>query len=275
MKTIWRYLVAAVVLRFSKKRTVRRDRELPASTKAETWTAILLFGAALAALAFVAIYAFADANTQLLGLSIAIALALIAAALWVTPARSQETRKARRLVPEEGAVQVLLLRQQSVQDDLKLTADETKKFHEFGDRQWKKALEIEKGAADERGRKYAELRRENERFVETTLTPEQHKRLHQIALQVSGLLLVTHHRVANELKLTDEQKRRAHEMQKEARRETEEIIHAGTDISVTVRCSQERTVVEVHDGSSVMPEVRGHEPMRGWEKMAVFDGHSV
>jgi ubiquinol-cytochrome c reductase iron-sulfur subunit len=81
MKTIWRYLVAGVILRFSKKRTVRRERELPASTKAETWTAILLFGAALAALAFVAIYAFADANTQLLGLSIAIALALIAAAL--------------------------------------------------------------------------------------------------------------------------------------------------------------------------------------------------
>ena len=81
MKTIWRYLVAGVVLRFSKKRTVRRNRELPASTRAETWTAILLFAAALAALAFVAIYAFDDANTQLLGLSIAVALALIAAAL--------------------------------------------------------------------------------------------------------------------------------------------------------------------------------------------------
>ena len=81
MKTIWRYLLAGVILRFSKKRTVRRDRELPASAKAETWTAMLLFAASLAALAFVAIYAFADANTQLLGLSIAVALALIAAAL--------------------------------------------------------------------------------------------------------------------------------------------------------------------------------------------------
>lgn len=40
------------------------------------------------------------------------------------------------------------------------------------------------------------------------------------------------------------------------------IVHAGTDISVTVRCTQERATVEVHDGSSVMPEVRGHEPMR-------------
>jgi ubiquinol-cytochrome c reductase iron-sulfur subunit len=81
MKTIWRYLVAGIVLRYSKKRTVRRERELPASPRAEALTAILLFAAALAALAFVAIYAFDDANTQLLGLSIAVALALIAAAL--------------------------------------------------------------------------------------------------------------------------------------------------------------------------------------------------
>lgn len=81
MKTIWRYLVAGIVLRFSKKRTVLRDRELPADARAETWTAGLLFAAALAALAFVAIYAFDDANTQLLGLSIAAALACVAAAL--------------------------------------------------------------------------------------------------------------------------------------------------------------------------------------------------
>ncbi|MBS1844322.1 MAG: ubiquinol-cytochrome c reductase iron-sulfur subunit [Actinobacteria bacterium] len=93
MKTIWRYLVAGVLLRFSKKRTVHRERELPASTRAETWTAILLFAAALAGLAFVAIYAFADANTQLLGLSIAVSLALIAAALILA---------ASQVVPQEN-----------------------------------------------------------------------------------------------------------------------------------------------------------------------------
>jgi ubiquinol-cytochrome c reductase iron-sulfur subunit len=87
-----------VILRFSKQRTVQRERELPASTKAETWTAILLFAAALAGLAFVAIYAFADANTQLLGLSIAVALALIAAALILAASLvvPQETLEERR-----------------------------------------------------------------------------------------------------------------------------------------------------------------------------------
>jgi ubiquinol-cytochrome c reductase iron-sulfur subunit len=90
---LWRYAVAGLVLRASKKRAVRRERELPASTRAETWTAALLFAAALAGLAFVAIYAFDDADTQLLGLSIAVALALIAAALILAAAQvvPQET----------------------------------------------------------------------------------------------------------------------------------------------------------------------------------------
>jgi ubiquinol-cytochrome c reductase iron-sulfur subunit len=105
VKTIWRYLVAGVLLRFSKKRTVRRDRELPASTRAETWTAILLFAAALAGLAFVAIYAFDEADTQLLGLSIAVALALIAAALilaasLVVPQETLEEERPRFAQPE-------------------------------------------------------------------------------------------------------------------------------------------------------------------------------
>jgi ubiquinol-cytochrome c reductase iron-sulfur subunit len=95
---LWRYLVAGVVLRFSKKRTVHREAELPASPRAETWTAALLFAAALAGLAFVAIYAFDDANTQLLGLSIAVALALIAAALILAAAHvvPQETLEEKR-----------------------------------------------------------------------------------------------------------------------------------------------------------------------------------
>jgi ubiquinol-cytochrome c reductase iron-sulfur subunit len=105
VKRIWRYLVAGVLLRFSQKRTVRRDRELPASTRAETWTAILLFAAALAGLAFVAIYAFDEADTQLLGLSIAVALALIAAALilaasLVVPQETLEERRPRFARPE-------------------------------------------------------------------------------------------------------------------------------------------------------------------------------
>ena len=95
---LWRYTLAALVLRFSKRRTVDRERELPAHPRAETWTAALLFAASLAGLAFVAVYAFDDADTQLLGLSIAVALALVAAALILAAARvvPQETLEERR-----------------------------------------------------------------------------------------------------------------------------------------------------------------------------------
>jgi ubiquinol-cytochrome c reductase iron-sulfur subunit len=95
---IWRYLLAGLVLLFSRRRTVRREVELPANTRAETLTAALLLGAALAGLAFVAIYAFDDADTQLLGLSIAVALGLLAAALILAAAQvvPQETLEEER-----------------------------------------------------------------------------------------------------------------------------------------------------------------------------------
>ncbi len=112
MRTLARYLVAAVVLFFSRRRREERraerrevpgaeprdERELPAGDRAETWTALLLFAASLAGLAFVAIYAFDDANTQLLGLAIAVALALVAAALILAAAQvvPQETLEEER-----------------------------------------------------------------------------------------------------------------------------------------------------------------------------------
>jgi ubiquinol-cytochrome c reductase iron-sulfur subunit len=107
---VLRYLVAGLVLLVSKRRTVRRERELPASPRAETWTAALLFAAALAGLAFVAIYAFDDANTQLLGLAIAVALALAAAALilaasLVVPQETLEEPRPSFAAPDEDGGQ--------------------------------------------------------------------------------------------------------------------------------------------------------------------------
>jgi ubiquinol-cytochrome c reductase iron-sulfur subunit len=108
MRTLGRYLLAAIVLIFSRRRRAERreerrepprdDRKVPASARAEAWTAGLLFGAGLAGLAFVAVYAFDEANTQLLGASIAVALALLAAALILAAAQvvPQETLEEER-----------------------------------------------------------------------------------------------------------------------------------------------------------------------------------
>ena len=49
-----------------------------------------------------------------------------------------------KLVPEEGSVELVLLRHKAVRDELKLTHREARKIHEFTEAQWNKALEAEK-----------------------------------------------------------------------------------------------------------------------------------
>ena len=73
-----------------------REREVPNNARAETWVALLLFGAAACALAFIAVYVVAQFNTQLLGLAIGCAFALLAAAAIIA---------GKMVVPQETAVE--------------------------------------------------------------------------------------------------------------------------------------------------------------------------
>ena len=123
----------------------------------------------------------------------------------------------------------MLLRHKAVRDDLKLTHREARRIHEFTEEQWKKAQQVEElPDAKERDRKYEEMTKEDEKFLDEILTPAQHKRLDQITLQVAGLLWIKRPDIAAELKLTDEQKKRAVKYQEEARKEMEELLHSTT-----------------------------------------------
>jgi Spy/CpxP family protein refolding chaperone len=155
------------------------------------------------------------------------ALAVTAVTLWVTPARPED-KDEKKWVPEEGAVQIMLLRQQSVRDDLKLTADEAKKIQDFTLQQWEKARSFEGLSPAERRQKFAELSKENERFLDEVLEPAERQRLNQITLQVAGLLWVTRPEVASELKLTRDQKAKALWFQRKARREMQDLIYSNT-----------------------------------------------
>ena len=150
-----------------------------------------------------------------------LALGLTILAAWVAPVYA-----AGKAVPEEGAVELMLLRQQSVQKELKLTEEQVEKIHKFAHQQWEKAQKASKGSDAEQDKEFVKLSEENERFVEKTLMKEQRTRLQEINLQVAGLLCVTRHDIAKRLKLTDEQKKRLAEIQKEARREAEELLYA-------------------------------------------------
>jgi len=153
-------------------------------------------------------------------------LALAALVAWGVPARAADEKS--KPVPEGGAVQIILLRHQSVRDALKLTADETRKIDDFTEQQWKKAQRAEDLGPQESEREFARLTRENDRFLDQVLEPDQHKRLDEITIQVAGLLWVTRTEVASKLGLTEEQKTKAARYQKEARAEMEELLHSTT-----------------------------------------------
>ncbi|HWE35272.1 MAG TPA: hypothetical protein VG406_01770 [Isosphaeraceae bacterium] len=150
-------------------------------------------------------------------------VALAVLAIWAPPARPDDDN---RMVPEEGAIHVMLLRQKCVRDELKLTDDEAKTIHEYNDRQFHKAQEIQKLAPEERHKRFEDLSRENERFLEKVLDPAERKRLDEISLQVAGLLLATSPKVADRLGLTDSQKQQLKRHQGEARKEMADALHS-------------------------------------------------
>ena len=52
---------------------------------------------------------------------------------------AREALAAEHMVPESGAIRLMLLRQKSVREELKLSEDQTNKIRDFSGEQWKKA----------------------------------------------------------------------------------------------------------------------------------------
>src|SRR5262245_64139435 len=108
-------------------------------------------------------------------------LVLAVPARWVAAARPAD-----EITPEGTAVQLLLLRQKSVQEELKLTPDLVKKITEFTNKEADEYLkDLKMGDAGQK--KIDELEKEEKKFLEENLNAAQRKRLDQITLQVSGL----------------------------------------------------------------------------------------
>jgi Spy/CpxP family protein refolding chaperone len=195
-------------------------------------------------------------------------LTLAALCVCSAPARAADDKP--KAIPEQGAIELVLLRHKAVRDDLKLTRAEALKIHEFTEQQWKKEQEAEAIADEkERERRFDEMSRDDERFLDETLKPGQKKRLYQITLQVAGLLWITRPEVAAELKLTDEQKQKVVEYQKAARKEMEELLYSETrrDRPAELRKHQENCKQRVLDVLTDEQEAKyqelAGEPFRG------------
>jgi Spy/CpxP family protein refolding chaperone len=147
-------------------------------------------------------------------------------ALAVPAGLAAQEEKTAPIAPETTTAQLLLLRQKSVQKELKLTDDDVKKIMEFTNKEsgeYGKALKL---AAKDRTTKFEELERANKKFLEDNLSAAQRKRLEQITLQVTGLYQLGRPEVVKALNLTEEQQTKFEEMQKEARKALEEILTA-------------------------------------------------
>jgi Spy/CpxP family protein refolding chaperone len=138
--------------------------------------------------------------------------------------------KTAPIAPETTTSQLLLLRQKSVQKELKLDEDTVKKIMEFTNKEadeYGKALKDLKGK--ERAAKFEELEKANKKFLEDNLSADQRKRLEQVTLQVTGLYQLGRKEVAKALDLTEEQQTKFEEMQKETRKALREILTSSDD----------------------------------------------
>jgi hypothetical protein len=162
-------------------------------------------------------------------------LVLAFPALLVAAAQQQE-----RSVPERTTIELLLLRQKSVQQELRLSPEVNKKVAAFTHKQREAFGEALKLGAEERRQKLMELAKENKQFLDDNLTAGQRKRLLEITLQVTGLHELNRPEVAKALTLTDEQQQKFKEFQKQHRKDLAEIFQSKERDSRTAKLAKLR-----------------------------------
>jgi hypothetical protein len=130
---------------------------------------------------------------------------------------------------------LMLLSNTDVQKELKLTSDQVKRVAKETTYQRIARQELRELEEKERVKKSAELNKESEKFVADVLKPEQAKRLRQIALQIDGPQSFGKPEVANELKLTEEQRQKTKGIQEEAAKQIRAMLRPGGDREETMK----------------------------------------
>src|SRR6185295_13849738 len=105
--------------------------------------------------------------------------------------------------------------QKSVQEDLKLSEEQTKKVTDLGAKQREAFRGLQGSSRDEWRKKFEESAKETQKSVGEILTPDQAKRLKQIAIQFRGAGAVEDEEVGKALALTDDQKEKLKDLREE------------------------------------------------------------
>jgi hypothetical protein len=128
-----------------------------------------------------------------------------------------------------GGGNLMLLSQKSVQEELHLSADQTKQIEQAAEKQRESMGGLRDLGQQERRQKLQELNKANEGLLAEVLKEDQLKRLKQISLQQRGAGALADPEVAQTLGLTDEQKSQIQTIQRESQQEMRGLFQGGGD----------------------------------------------
>jgi len=171
--------------------------------------------------------------------------------------------------PKASSFCFWLVTQKSVQNELKFSEDQTKKAAAFADRMRELHRTMLKLDPAERRKKLAEIAKEMDAFIASTLTAEQTMRFRQIFLQLSPVLALYDPEVVKALKLTEDQQWKVHDIEKNESKEMNEIsnikdLNARREKLRQLRKStQEKLMAILYDDQKKMLKELTGEPFKG------------
>jgi len=127
----------------------------------------------------------------------------------------------------QGGNSLFLLTQKSVQDELKLSADQIKTVEEQMEKQRESFAGLRDLSREERQKKMEERAKANQAVLSEILKEDQLKRFKQISLQQRGAQALSDPDVSQALNLTAEQNDRVKAIQDGAQSEMRELFQAG------------------------------------------------
>jgi hypothetical protein len=110
---------------------------------------------------------------------------------------------------------LMLIAQESVQKELKVTGEQKWKINKIADKAEKRFREIIDG--DKSDEKLVELEQENQKVITALLSPEQSQRLKEITYQQDPAMALIDPEVSEALNLTEEQQREVWSIHRETR----------------------------------------------------------
>jgi hypothetical protein len=165
--------------------------------------------------------------------------------------------------PVGGVVPLRLLRHKSVQDELKFTPEQVKKLEVESKKMRDRIVkDIEEGKRDSK-----KMFQESEKVVAAVVTLEQGKRLKQITLQLQGAGAFANSVLANEMELTEEQRKKLKELHEQTTKQVQKLFDGGAETRQDVR--KKMTEINNQEQESILKLLTGEQQTKWKAKIGV------